>query len=57
MTDDRRDQEPDAAAASLLRLEALYAESIPKENLCPECSAEPAVDGGRCIICRGRSMQ
>jgi predicted RNA-binding Zn-ribbon protein involved in translation (DUF1610 family) len=24
---------------------------------CPECGGEPSVNGGRCLTCRGRSMQ
>jgi len=25
-------------------------------KLCPECRVEPSVYGGRCWLCRGRSM-
>jgi hypothetical protein len=24
--------------------------------MCPECAAAPAIDGGRCFTCRGKSM-
>jgi hypothetical protein len=49
------DQEPDGPG--LLELEAIYEAEIPAEKLCPDCKVEPAVNGGRCIVCRGRSMQ
>lgn len=26
-------------------------------RLCPECGKEPSVSGGRCFLCRGKSMQ
>jgi hypothetical protein len=26
-------------------------------GLCPECTKEPGVSGGRCYLCRARSMQ
>lgn len=52
---DPRDQPP--KADERLALEAIFEAEIPAEKLCPECKVEPGVDGGRCIVCRGRSTQ
>lgn len=29
---------------------------VPDQPMCPECRVEPALNGGRCFTCRGRSM-
>lgn len=52
---DPRDQQP--KADERLALEAIFEADLPAEKLCPDCKVEPAVSGGRCIVCRGRSMQ
>lgn len=54
MTDPR---DPGPRADEGLALEAMFEADLPPEKICPECGVEPAVDGGRCIVCRGRSMQ